>query len=240
MANNNLRNIRESQGISQTQLAKKIDMSCGYISDLENGRRNIERIQAATLNKLCAALNCTPEELMSAPEFEFDKYDRLIVDGFFYDLGKQKNVVLISSTLYWLPNSGTFDYVKNSGRKLAANLRKVPSNLTINDDSFYKQPDFDYALSNLCPRGGFNVKVGRAITPDELEDIKSRYDITAISGEYVNKKGAIFGEEYVKTYTVIVLTLAHPADALNVEAELMCEGIEAINGNVGKVSIRIK
>ena len=44
-----LRVIREKDGYSLTSLAKAADMSLGYLSDLENGRREPSRYSAQTM-----------------------------------------------------------------------------------------------------------------------------------------------------------------------------------------------
>jgi transcriptional regulator with XRE-family HTH domain len=63
-----LRVIREKDGYSLTSLAKAADMSLGYLSDLENGRREPN---ATVTKKLAVALN--------VPVSVLEKYRRIEV-----------------------------------------------------------------------------------------------------------------------------------------------------------------
>ena len=60
--------IREKDGYSLTSLAKAADMSLGYLSDLENGRREPN---ATVTKKLAVALN--------VPVSVLEKYRRIEV-----------------------------------------------------------------------------------------------------------------------------------------------------------------
>ena len=55
---------RKKSGLTQEQLAEKIDFSCRSLSFLECG---VNFVTAETLEKLCVALNVTPKQL-----FDFD------------------------------------------------------------------------------------------------------------------------------------------------------------------------
>jgi transcriptional regulator with XRE-family HTH domain len=50
-----LRVTRERSGFSSARLAREANMSAGYLSDLENGKR---WPNATVIKKLCTALNC--------------------------------------------------------------------------------------------------------------------------------------------------------------------------------------
>lgn len=65
-----LRVIREKDGHSLTSLAKAADMSLGYLSDLENGRREPN---ATVTKKLAVALN--------VPVSVLEKERRIVADG---------------------------------------------------------------------------------------------------------------------------------------------------------------
>lgn len=59
---NNLRSIREELGMSQSELARRIDGHPGYISDLERGTRGVN---LGTLATLSTALGVSPATLIS-------------------------------------------------------------------------------------------------------------------------------------------------------------------------------
>lgn len=56
-----IRNIRQRQGISQIQLARMVGISNSFLSDVENGRREMS---LSTLKKIAAALNTTCSALL--------------------------------------------------------------------------------------------------------------------------------------------------------------------------------
>jgi len=57
---------RGGAGLSQDELADKADTTKARISDLESGK--VANPQAATVNKLCSALNISPEDRFSCYE----------------------------------------------------------------------------------------------------------------------------------------------------------------------------
>jgi len=57
----NLRKIRLSKGMSQSQLAEKIGSDKSYISTIEHGKKNLT---LETMSKLAQALGVSREELM--------------------------------------------------------------------------------------------------------------------------------------------------------------------------------
>lgn len=58
----NLRAIREEAGLSQSELARRIDATPGYVCDLERGRRSPN---LGTLAPLAEALGVSPSSLIS-------------------------------------------------------------------------------------------------------------------------------------------------------------------------------
>lgn len=58
----NLRQLREERGLSQSALARLLGTTPGYICDMERGRRGVN---LATLAKLASALDVTPPTLIS-------------------------------------------------------------------------------------------------------------------------------------------------------------------------------
>ena len=66
----NLKRIRESHGMSQSQLAAAADVSVRTIQLSEQRQRDINGVAGMTLYKLATALGCSVEDLLEIP----DKY----------------------------------------------------------------------------------------------------------------------------------------------------------------------
>ena len=60
----NLKPIRESAGLSQSQLAELSGVNVRLIQDYEQGHKNINHAKAITLYSLSKALKCTIEDLL--------------------------------------------------------------------------------------------------------------------------------------------------------------------------------
>lgn len=60
----NLKKIRIKQGLSQSQLADKANVSIRMIQKYEQAERDINKAQGDTLLKLARALGCTIEDLL--------------------------------------------------------------------------------------------------------------------------------------------------------------------------------
>lgn len=61
-----IRNLREKQSLSQADLAERLGVTQGYISQVE--RSAGANIRLSTLNSIAEALNSTAPELVSAAE----------------------------------------------------------------------------------------------------------------------------------------------------------------------------
>ena len=61
---NKLKEIRTQQGLSQSLLSKKANVSLRALQAYEQGDRDIKEAQAETVYKLAQALDCTIEELI--------------------------------------------------------------------------------------------------------------------------------------------------------------------------------
>ena len=98
-----------------------------------------------------------------------------------------------------------------------------------------------YMINNCVPRQGFNIEVGREITPSEMQSIREEYNILDddISDEFIEIKGDVFGDKYKKTYTCVQIKVAESI-ASELESKLNDKGIEAKNIAVGRVNIRTK
>lgn len=63
-----LKEKREAQNLSQSQLAKKSDVSVRVIQNYECGKRNINNAQALIVWKLAEALNCKVGDILEHEE----------------------------------------------------------------------------------------------------------------------------------------------------------------------------
>lgn len=76
----NIMRLAYAKGLSISDLSKRAKVSNGILSDLKHGRRdNIGRV---TVSKLCAVLDCRPEDLLSMTEHKEPMPDRPCIDRF--------------------------------------------------------------------------------------------------------------------------------------------------------------
>ena len=61
---NKLKEIRTQQGLPQSLLSKKANVSLRALQAYEQGDRDLNKAQAETVYKLAKALNCKMEELI--------------------------------------------------------------------------------------------------------------------------------------------------------------------------------
>lgn len=68
-----LKELRTKRGLTQRELAEKVGMSGGNISDIESGRRSEANLTLATAIKLCDALRvANPRKLLDSDETSAD------------------------------------------------------------------------------------------------------------------------------------------------------------------------
>lgn len=233
---NNLKEIRIQVGLTQEQLADAMGTSKTYISQLENGTRNIDTIRQSTMQKLCGALNCNPEDLIVPIEFKYDEDGKLIIDSAWHDPHFPTGyVLLIEGDAFLLPIGRNY----NSGEDAVKIMRPLKF-YTKDDKHTSKVRNYEYPFIPCVPRNGFDIKLGRAITSEELSGIREEYHITDddISGEFEDVKGAIYGK-YAKTYTCVQVRV-DAARAIELESKLVNMGIEAGNIAPGRVNIRVE
>ena len=231
---NNLKEVRIQAGMTQEQLAESIGTSKAYISQLENGARNIDTIRQSTMSKLCAALNCNPEDLIAPIEFKYDEDGKLIIDSAWHDPHFPTGYVLIiNDAAYLLPMGRNY--------KSGVDAVKVMHLLRFytKGDRAEKIKAYEYPFIPCVPKSGFDIRLGRAITEEELDDIRKEYSITDddISGKFDDVKGRIYGK-YAKTYTC-VKDREDNNKAISLEERLLKMGIEAGNIAPGRVNIRV-
>lgn len=233
---NNVKEIRTQAGMTQEQLAESIGTSKTYISQLENGTRNIDMIRQSTMSKLCAALNCNPEDLIVPTEFQYDEDGKLIIDSAWHDPHFPTGyVLLIDGDAFLLPMGRNY----NSGEDAVKIMRPLKF-YTKDDKHTSKVRNYEYPFIPCVPRNGFEIKLGRAITSEELNRIREEYHITDddISGEFETVKGKLYGK-YAKTYTCVQVRVNN-SKAISLEERLMKIGIEAANIAPGRVNIRVE
>lgn len=240
-----IRSLRKSLGLTQGELAKEIGKNTAYISDLESGKRDIAGIAAGTLVKLSYILGVTAEDIIDPgdndfydPEsFEWDENDRLIVDGLYYDPSLNADLIRIDGLIYKL--------IRNADKEVDPSkwLRVVRKSYTEYMLKNMDESDFNYKFvwKNLAPRGGFVVTLRRAITDEEFEALKEKYNLTPndITEPFIDTAGEIYGKKATRTFTAIQIRV-NAGEAIPLEHELRDKGIEAFNGSPGRVNIRIK
>lgn len=232
---NNLKEVRTQAGMTQEQLAESIGTSKAYISQLENGTRNIDTIRQSTMTKLCAALNCVPEDLIIPTEFQYDEDGKLIIDSAWHDPHFPTGyVLLIDGDAFLLPMGRNY----NSGEDAVKIMR--PLKFYTKDKHTTKLRNYEYPFIPCIPRNGFDIKLGRAITLEELSEIREEYHITDddISGTFEDVKGKLYGK-YAKTYTCVQVRVDNNK-AIPLEDQLVKMGIEAGNIAPGRVNIRVE
>ena len=232
---NNLREIRTQAGMTQEQLAEKIGTSNTYISQLENGTRNIKTIRKNTMLKLCTILNCNPEDLIVPTEFQYDEDGKLIIDSAWHDPHFPTGyVLLIDGDAYLLEMGRNYNNGKNAVKAMRSLKFYTKSNRAIS------LKNYEYPFIPCVPKSGFDIKLGRAITDEELSKIREEYHITDddISGTFKDVKGAIYGK-YAKTYTCVQVRV-DASQAIRLESNLVSKGIEAGNIALGRVNIRVE
>lgn len=68
-----LKELRTKRGLTQRELAEKVGMSGGNISDIKSGRRSEANLTLATAIKLCDALRvANPRKLLDYDETSAD------------------------------------------------------------------------------------------------------------------------------------------------------------------------
>ena len=231
---NNLKEVRIQAGMTQEQLAESIGTSKAYISQLENGARNIDTIRQSTMSKLCAALNCNQKDLIAPIEFKYDEDGKLIIDSAWHDPHFPTGYVLIiNDAAYLLPMGRNY--------KSGVDAVKVMHLLRFytKGDRAEKIKAYEYPFIPCVPKSGFDIRLGRAITEEELDDIRKEYSITDddISGKFDDVKGRIYGK-YAKTYTCVQVRVDNNK-AISLEERLLKMGIEAGNIAPGRVNIRV-
>ena len=63
-----LQMIRKGTGMSQSELAKKAEMSVRTLQSLESGARDIDKVSVLTALKIARALGCSIEDILEWSE----------------------------------------------------------------------------------------------------------------------------------------------------------------------------
>lgn len=66
--NDKLKNLRESHGLSQSQLANKIGISARVLQNYEQGVRDLNGAKLPTLLKICKTLECRLGDILTDEE----------------------------------------------------------------------------------------------------------------------------------------------------------------------------
>lgn len=155
----------------------------------------------------------------------------LVVDELYYDPRYPNNpVVRINENYYMLPSTTTKPIPANSLREF-----KTKPAVTARKATY----SYEYLIYHTIPRNGFEVAVGRAATPEEVEEIMQEYGLAEedITQEFDDEKGAIYGDKYKKAYKSIQIKVP-VTEAIALEQKLRDRGIEANNGSPGRINIK--
>lgn len=68
----NLKQIRESRGLSQSQLANAAGINCRMLQFYEQGARDINGAKAITVYKLATALQVGVEDILNLDEVHYE------------------------------------------------------------------------------------------------------------------------------------------------------------------------
>jgi hypothetical protein len=99
-----------------------------------------------------------------------------------------------------------------------------------------------FFMLGLEPRNGYEpLKLGRAITPEEFNELKTRYNLGEddISDEFKDTYGDLFGPKVRVTVTSRQIQIKPAEEAIPLESELQEKGIQAASANAGRVNIRV-
>lgn len=167
-------------------------------------------------------------------KLEYDK-GKVVVDKLYLDSRRPyRMTVIINDGIYTIPN----EYFMH-GYKVADKFVKAPAGYRLQPGYVDECAQYEYLLRGLIPRGGIKPFVGKAATPEELDEIKARYQIKDISPESETSKGNIFGEELTVKYKTIKIYAADPADAYRICQDLSTLGIEVAHDGDSGVAVRI-
>ena len=90
-----------------------------------------------------------------------------------------------------------------------------------------------YPFGNYYKRGGYEVSLERAITPEELSELGETTEV------YIAHKGDIYGEESAVRFPAVQVA-TKTSNAIPLERKLRERGIEAISTSPGRVEIRVE
>lgn len=165
--------------------------------------------------------------------FEYEN-DLLIVDELIYDPAIQGACVIKVNEDYYM--------IRDSAARLSAKPIKEAEicqyKKTVTKYMPRATSDYQYLMSGMMPRNGFNIDLGRPITADEFEELCKKYSLTSseVSQEFESKIGSIYGEKYAKNVKSIQVKV-RPDQSIPLESELRNRGIEAGTGTSGRVNI---
>ena len=157
--------------------------------------------------------------------------DLLVVDELLFDPRYPTCAIIRIENDYFMVRNQSPKPLRECDLRPFKSKPAVKSRKVIYDNEFY--------FRHMMPRGGFKVSMGRAITPEEFDEITQEYQLGEedISKEFDDKKGMLYGEKYTKEYKSVQVKV--PAlEAIPLEQKLRNKGVEASNGSPGRVNIR--
>lgn len=236
---NKLKEVRLAAGYTQEELAAMIGSTKSYISRLETGTRDIKQIRQNTMQKICDALHCQPQDLFvsAKAKLEYAEDGKLIVDKLWIDPRNSYNDFVVEI-------SGEFFLMRwrLQGIKKKISESELKPMIVSVAETAEEAPPYLYVMQNCVPRTGFEVTLNRAITESELNEFCKKYNITDddMSKEFIDTKGPFYGHKYEKPYTAIQVRVASYLNPITLADELIDKGIEAGAIDVDRINIRIR
>lgn len=234
---NRLKELRMASGLTQQAIADKIGTTKGNISKWETGERELMAARGITLHKIADVLGCTIEDLLGADRnesFEYNPEGKLIVDGAWLDPRyPEKPIVQIGEKFFFYNPP----YEVTSPRE-----NQFKPIVTGPGTSAVEMTCWCYATYKLEPRRGYKLSpLGGCITPDEMQEIKKKYDLSDddISRPFNTTLYKFYGKKYEKTIRCIQVRCKTSQGALKLERELREKDIWASNGSLGRCDIRV-
>lgn len=234
---NKLRELRTMANLTQQQLADVCGLSKNYISQLERGTRSINHMQHDTLSNICNALGCNAEDIiLNENTFEYDEDGKLIVDNIWIDPAISfRAIAEINGSYFLMPHlSNNVDYSKTPIVDDMVEMRRPASASSDEADITW------YLHFNCTRRCGWDVKLGRAITTEELKEFMAKYNRTDddMSSEFVDVVGDLYGKKWRKEFKAIQIKgFLNPVIAAY---DLRDKGIEAAAVGADYLNIRIE
>lgn len=159
--------------------------------------------------------------------------EKLVVDCAYTCKDYPNNcIVEIDGEFYLLPS------VRRNTNDLNA-FKKLPNNV-IKNKELVEFPRYRYPTTEFEKKNGIEIKIGRAISDKEFEELKKELKLTDddISEPFEQVLGAIYGKKSEKRFKAVQIRV-EDIRGCEIERKLRNKGIQADNCSAGRIDIRI-